>query len=68
MPMVIRAKPGTHAGISLRVKGRRKALKADDVFYAKPVIGLPDKIEKYANWERWRVIEIRGDLHVLERW
>jgi hypothetical protein len=65
--LIIYAKPGTHPARYYRVY-RKRSLHVDTVFKAKPVVGHNGKVERYAHWEGFRVIEIRGGLFFLERW
>jgi hypothetical protein len=59
--IVIHAKPGTHPGCYMRVKGARQKPWAGQVILCR----RSDKDGKFAQagekWSRWRITDIQGD-------
>ncbi len=68
-PVVLHAKPGTHAACFFRVKRLRRDPRVGETFEARRSDHLGHVFQRYygpRDWDRWRVVEVKagyGDAH-----
>ena len=65
--VILYVKPGTHPACYMRVRSLRRPPRVGEAFKGK--FSTSDgKTDPGERWSGWRLLEIRGNLYVLEAW